>query len=475
MADAPALEPDLRSHLSALEAAGERIVHVARPVSPDRELTSIVKLLEPRGNPVVFFENVEGSDMPVVSSVNGTRERIALAMGCSPAEATDRYIELLANPIPVVEIDAGPVKDVVLSGDDVDLNRLPIITHAAHDSGPFLSSGVGLSTEPESGAVNAGIYRMGLKDRNHLTVNADARGDLNQIVRRRAQLGLELDFVVVIGHHPALMIGSQAKIPTDQDTLAITGAVLRQPLAMTCAETVDALVPARAEIVLEGRFLGTETEREGPFGEFPYYYSTDEGFIFEVTAITHRRDALFQDVHNVHPEHRNIWIVPNGESQLLTRLRRSFDNVRACHILSESAGMHACFSIEQRFEGEARRALMLALGSTPHLKKVTAVDPDIDVLDAKQVEWAVATRSQPDRDWFVVPYAMGYGADPSSYSLESRVPRGGRAGVHDNHALTSVVGIDATVPVQTPYAERADVVPPQYADIDVDEILRDAG
>jgi 2,5-furandicarboxylate decarboxylase 1 len=462
---------DLRTHLQALEGAGEQIVRVSREVSPDLELTSIVKLLERRGNPVVYFENVKGSKLPVVAGVNGTRNRIAIAIGTSPQRLIDHYKGLIETPIPIKEVATGPVKDVRVTGDDVDLRRLPLVTHAAHDSGPFLTSGVGLARDPESGAVNTGIYRMELKDRNHLTVDADAHGDLAEIIRRRAARGDAQDFVVAIGHHPALMIGSQADVPIDEDSLAVSGAILGEPMEMVPAETLDALVPAAAEIVLEGRFLGLDKERDGPFGEFAYYYSTDEAFLLEITAITHRSDAIFQDVHNVHPEHRNLWIVPNREAELLSTLRATFPNVHACHIVAASAGSHAYIQMTPKFEGEAKRVLMLALGSTVYLKQVIAVNADVDLWNPDELQWAIATRSQADRDSFTISHVSGYGADPSTYAYDTRVPRGGGSPEHDDHAMTTVVGIDATLPVQFSFAERADVLPTEFADLDLDDLI----
>ena len=464
---------DLRTHLQGLEAAGEKIVRVDREVSPDRELSAIVKLLERRGNPVVYFERVAGSEMPVVAGVNGTRNRIAIAIGAAPDELIERYTRLIETPIPPREVTTGPVKDVRMIGEEVDLGRLPLVTHAAEDSGPFLTSGVGLARDPESGAVNTGIYRMELKDRNHFRVDADAHGDLAEIIRRRAARGDAQEFVVALGHHPALMIGSQADVPIDEDSLAFTGAILGEALEMAPGETVEAMVPAAAEIVLEGHFLDTDKERDGPFGEFPYYYSTDEAFVFEVTAITHRKDAIFQDVHNVHPEHRNLWIVPNREAELLSTLRATFPNVHACHIVAASAGSHAYIQMTPQFEGEAKRVLMLALGSTVYLKQVVAVNADVDLWNPDEVQWAIATRSQADRDQFTIPHVSGYGADPSTYEYDTRIPRGGLSPAHDNHAMTTVVGIDATLPVQFSFAKRADVVPHEFADIDVDELLED--
>src|SRR5262249_3677279 len=155
----------------------------------------------------------------------------------------DEYIQLSESPIPPVEVPSGPVKDVRYVGEDVDLDVLPVVTHAPRDSGAYFTGGVGLARDPGSGAVNAGIYRMQIRGRNELSVPAGPTHDLGRILQTARAAGRSVDFAVVLGYHPALSVASQAKVPITYDSLGLTGAFLRQPMPVVAAETVDVPVP----------------------------------------------------------------------------------------------------------------------------------------------------------------------------------------------------------------------------------------
>jgi 2,5-furandicarboxylate decarboxylase 1 len=455
---------DLRSFLRLYEREHEPVVRIDRAVSLDRELSAIVKLLESRGNPIVLFEDVNGSRMPVLVGLHGTRERIALALGSEPRRAVEDYLEHLHDPIaPVVE-PTGPVKDVRMAGDDVDLNALPILVHAEKDSGPFITAAVGIAAHPETGAVNTGMYRLEVAGRNLLTVAA--AGDLETIILRAEELGQPLEFVVALGHHPVVQIASQAKLPITADSLAATGALLREPLVMTPGETIEAHVPAYAEIVLEGHFLPRERKVDGPFGESPYYYETYESYVAEITAITHRSDAVYLDIHNVHSEHRLLALFPCREGRLLERLRSVFPNVREVHMPVGANGTYGYISLDKPEEGEAKSAMMIALGSGDRfLKHVVVVDSDVDIWNHEDVLWALGMRFQADRDMIVIPNAQGTLMNPVSYSLRDRSSHG---------TLTTQVGFDATQPIGITFPERADFVGDRFSGLNVDALLSES-
>jgi 2,5-furandicarboxylate decarboxylase 1 len=453
---------DLRSYLAEVRAHDVPIARVSRRVSADRELAAIVKLLEAAGNPVVIFDNVDGLELPVIAGVCGTRERIALALHSTPERAVTDYLDRVSIPVAPVT-GPGPVKDVCITGDDVDLAQLPVVAHAPADAGRFITAGVGLARDPISGAVNTGIYRMMVKDKRLLTVAASRGGDLDTIIKRTEAEGGELAFIVALGHHPGMLIASQAKLPIDVDSLAFTGAVLGEPLMMTAAETVDAAVPAYAELVLEGRIVRGARESDGRFGEYQYYYNRPyPSYVFEVSAITRRSDAFFLDLHNVHSEHRCLWIFPNREAELLAHVRRAVPGIRAVHIPLDSAGMHAYLAVDQARNGEGKQALLAALGGSVYIKLAVAVDTDVDIASHGEVMWAVATRSQADHDLIVVPGVAGPSGSPGTYSIQDRFALGD---------VTSNVGIDATRPVGVDALERADGVGEDYAALDLDEYV----
>jgi 2,5-furandicarboxylate decarboxylase 1 len=422
-----------------------------------------VRLLEDRGNPIIYFHSVSGSSLPVLTGVHGSRRRIALALGTSVTDAVDVFLDRLGAGMPTASRADGPVKEVRDLGDDVNLARLPIPTHAEKDSGPFLTAAVGIARDGESGLINTGIYRMMVLDRNHITVGTGT--DLRVIIEQAHAEGRVVEFAAAVGHHPAFQVSSQAKIPRSVDSFAIAGAILQEPLEVVDGETVDLPVPAAAEIVLEGRFQPGVTSPDGPFGESPRYYESGRGYVLEVTAITRRRDAIYLDINNVHGEHTCLSCFPAREGELLGLLRSAYPHVRAVRIPTRTAGMHAHVSVDQRRNGEAKQILMMALGAIPRLKHVVAVNTDVDIGDDESVLWALATRFQGDRDLFVMPNVSGTEMDPSSYTLHDRWTPGD---------LRTQVGFDATLPVGVPFRERADQVGQAFASLDAEALLAPA-
>jgi 2,5-furandicarboxylate decarboxylase 1 len=286
--------------------------------------------------------------------------------------------------------------------------------------------------------------------------------DLRAIIEEAHADGRTVEFAAVVGHHPAFQVSSQAKIPRTVDSLEIAGAMLQEPLAVVRGETVDLPVPACAEIVLEGRIQPGAVEPDGPFGESPRYYESGWGYVLEVTAILHRRDAIYLDINNVHGEHTCLSVFPAREAQLLSALRSAYPHVRAVRIPTRTAGMHAHISVDPLRDGEAKQILMVALGAIPRLKHAVAVNTDVDISVDESVLWALATRFQGDRDLFVAPYVSGTSMDPSSYTLDDRYSPG---------ELRTQIGFDATLPVGVRFRERADQVGPSFADMDVDAVL----
>jgi 2,5-furandicarboxylate decarboxylase 1 len=456
-------QPSLRSFLR--DQLGEPVRRVTREVSPVHELCAVVKSVERRGNPVLRFDRVRGSEVPVIVGTMASRQRVARALGQPVERCVEHLLALLEEPLPPRRVPDGPVQEVVDTGEDLDVMRLPIGVHSPDDAGPYITSGVMLVREPGTGATNAGMYRTMVRGPRTLTVNVAPQHDLARILTAAADEGAgPVDFAIVIGSHPTLAIASQAKNPVAVDTLGLAGALQGGPLETVRGVTVDVDVPAHAEIVIEGRVRAERRESEGPFGEFTYYYGAAEGWICEVTAITRRSDAMYVDLHPAHVEHRCLWLFPGREARLLALLRAGVPGVSAVRLPFHGAALSAYIAMRKQHDGDAQRALLLALSSDTYIKHAVVVDEDIDISEDEQVLWALNTRFQADRDLVVIPRCRGVRMDPSGYDHLDR----GAPGTSITKA-----GFDVTMPLGRPYGPRADVAPTGFEDLDPADYLDD--
>lgn len=457
---------DLRSFLRELEAAEPNaLITVEREVDPAYELSAVVKALEPYGAPAVRFERVKGSGMPVISGLYGTRRRIALTLGTRVEQAVDFALQAIRRPLPASSVGSAPVQEVVEQGEAVDLAALPFGVHSRDDAGRYITSGVTLVRDPETGKLNTGMYRMMVLDRNHISVNAAPDHDLGRVINRAAERGEDVPIAIVIGHHPAYAIGSQLKHGTDVDSHEVTGALLGRPLEVVQGVSVDLPVPAYAEIVLEGVIHAGDLVQEGPFGEFTYYYGAARAPRCTITAITRRADAIFNDLHPTHAEHRCLWLFPGREARLREAVRASVPTVRDVRIPFHGGSLSAYISIEKRHEADGKQALLAAFARDHFLKHVVVVDPDVDIFDDREVLWALNVRFQADRDLIRLDHAKGIKMDPSATRL----------GATDRpDVVTAKLGFDATKPVSSAFPERADLAPRGFDHLDLAEYLDSA-
>ncbi|MGN6170196.1 MAG: UbiD family decarboxylase [Solirubrobacteraceae bacterium] len=455
-------ERSLRTFLALLERTpGEGIARVEREVSPVHELAAVVKCLEGTDHRPVLFEHVSGHDLPVLMNVYGSKRRIALAMGLPPdihpEEVMSHYLECLQQRVRPSRVSNGPVKEVIQLDENASLDLLPIGVHPAQQGGRYINSAVLLVRDPDSKAINAGVYRIMVHGPRRVTVSVDPGHDLGKVIDWGRAHDKAVAFAMVVGADPALALASQAKVPISHDSYDLMGALAGESVRVVRCETSDLLVPATAEIVIEGQIMPRVTAAEGPYGEFSYYYGSDPAAtVCTVTAISRRQNALFQDIHPTHVEHRCLWLHPGREASLLQRLRSVVPTVRSVHIPLEGAAMVAVISIDKVHEGDPKRALLVALSSDVFIKHAVVVDSDIDIHHAGRVLWALATRFQADRDTVIVPGVRGYSEDPSGYGCDPTKPGGG---------LTTKIGYDATAALQG-FPEPADLIPEPYRDLD---------
>lgn len=425
--NAPQPVRSLRDWLDHL-AVRDRLAVIREGVRLRHDLAAIAKRLD--GERATLFPKPDGHPVPVLSGLVSSRAWMAEAMGVEPADVLARFQDAALNPLPWQETKAAPVQEVVHRG-KIDLaTLLPLPTHNEHDSGPYITAGLMIARNPRTGVQNVSIHRCQLSAPNWLGVLLLPR-HTNAFYEMAEGAGEPLEAAIVIGVDPLTLLASQAIAPIDTDELEIAGALHGRPLAVVKCITSALRVPADAEIVVEGRFLPHTREPEGPFGEFPQYYGERaDRHVMQVDAVTMRRDAMFHTIVGGGLEHLLLGAIPR-EATLLAHLKRSFPNVRDVHLsLGGTMRYHLHVQIAKRQEGEAKNIMMGAFAGHYDVKQVIVVDEDVDIHNPAEVEWAVATRFQADRDLLVVPEAQGSKLDPSS-----------RAGV------SAKMGLDATRPL----------------------------
>lgn len=466
---------DLRQWLAHLEATG-RLAVIREGVPLTHRLAAIAKRLD--GKQAAYFPRPGGHAVPVVSGFVARRAWIAEAMGVGEPQLLAAFRDAVEHPLPWREVDGGiaPCQQVVHRfGQDGqgDLHALlPIPTHSEHDNGPYITAGLVIARNPVTGVQNVSINRIQVHGRDRMAILMLPR-HLLAFYKAAEANDQPLDVAVVIGADPLTLLASQAITPIDHDELEIAGGLHGAPLPVARCLTSEVRVPANAEIVIEGRLLPRLREPEGPFGEFPKYYSAQEDReVIVVEAVTHRRNPIYHTIVPAEMEHLLLGSIPR-EATMLAHLQRSFPGVLDVHLSVGGVGRyHLYVKFRKQREGEPRNVILGAFGAHYDIKQVTVVDEDVDVHDPQQVEWAVATRFQADRDLIVVSGAQGSVLDPSTTVGQ---PPGTIAPPH-LQGISAKMGLDATKPVAYHGHVFTKVRIPGEAEIDLDqEIVRGAG
>ena len=425
---------DLRSFISAVESKHpEEIARVIKPISPRYEITALLTRLErSKRFPLLFCEKVNGSDAPVVINVQASRKLMAFALECRPDELADAFSARQNQPIPPIELSAAPVHEVLRLDEEVDLTRVPLLTHYDVNAAPYITAGIVVAADPDTGVRNTSYNRLMLAGKRELRIFMAVGRHLWTLHNKAEGRGEPLPIAIVIGVHPLFSLGAQAFTPSTEDEYAVIGGMMGEPLRVAKAKTVPILIPADAEMIIEGRILPHIRREEGPFGEFTgHAVSKDDRQVIEVTAITYRKSYIFQDVHAGYTEHKLMGAVPR-EAALIKAVRQTVPTVKnVCMPVSGNCRFHAYVSIAKRTPGQAKNAICAAFAADMLLKHVIIVDDDIDVFDEEQVLWAVSNRFQADRGLVVISNAQGSELDPSA----------GPGGVN------AKMGLDATKPL----------------------------
>ena len=431
------MQENFRQFLDRLRQTGE-LVDLHQPV----DIRHIATLVD-QAETALYFHKVIGYDMPVVSGIIRTRERGMMALGCETyREIEDKLRQAIDRPIPPKYVKTSPTREVVLTGDDVDLYKLPIPMSSIFDGGPMITAGVVIARDPELG-INSGIYRFIVKEKSLTGIDIVTPNNMRLFAQRAYEQGRPLPISISIGTHPIEITGSGYRAPLGVDEMGIAGGLRGAPVELAPCATIDLPYIADAEIVLEAEILPTGwTWPEGRFGEFTRLMGgLHWNPLVRIKAISRRKDAIY---YNLHMPWENTWLAaPTRYAAIRQALRTAGVQVKDINVtLGGCAFWHAVISIKKQ-PGEGKNALLAAL-SVMDLKHVVVVDDDIDVNDPTEVEWAIATRVQGDKDVMVVGNARAKPLDPSLPQGYGVVPTGAK------------VGIDATVPEGIPreYYER---------------------
>ena len=383
------------------------------------ELADVAAVLE--GNPrAVVFRETSGAGPGLAGNVNGSRARIGAAFGTGERQLLHEVLRRLSNAGRLVEVGRvdAPVQQVVETGPDADLTRLPVHLQHALDGAPYISASIDFTLDPARGWTNVGIRRLMLRGRRLAGMDLNAPSDLRAIYEAHVKSKTPLPIAFAVGAHPVDFVAASMRVPVDE--LLLMSRLRDAPLAVVKCITSEIRVPADAEYVIEGVVDPAGfVEAEGPYGEFlGYYGELKQNPLVRITAVTRRRDALFQtatisgrSLARTDTAQLNALRTEVVAWQALESAVREVESLYA--IPAAGGAFHLRVSLRQRVPGEARNAIAAIFGCLANVKHVFVVDSDIDVFSDEQMEWALATRFQADRDLVVQSGLRAMPLDPS--------------------------------------------------------------
>ncbi|MAF47996.1 MAG: UbiD family decarboxylase [Rhodospirillales bacterium] len=413
-----AFDPDkfrLRRFVEHLQEIDELEVHgEAVPLSG---LSALIEAADK----AILFQNAGPEGHQLVANVSGSRSRLAAALGVPEDGATAELQRRLDNPQPVfyVEPEEAPVREIELTGSDIDLTKLPFHPQHAFDGSTYISAALDFCIDPETGITNVGARRLSLRNKTQTGTNVTAPSDLQRIYRAAVGRGEKLPISFAVGSHPVDHLAAGMRIPTDE--VKLVGTLRGEPLPLVKSLSNDIGVPADAEMIIEG-YLDERgyVEPEGPYGEYVGFYGAMHmDPVFHVTAITQRRDALHQSM--LHGAGRVLRRMESAqllglrnETAIFKLLREAGFQVTQVYVPPASAeGQHVRVAFDQLRPGQARNVISLIMARVYAAKHVYVTDSDIDIRDQHDMEWAMASRFQADRDFMVFTGMMGMPMDPS--------------------------------------------------------------
>ncbi len=408
----------MRKYLQILKEK-QQLINISETVDRNLEAAGILKALEPES---VVMESITGSDFPLLGNLCCSKEAISSYFGLDTAQLIPHLLHAMENPQPCPHVSQAACQEVI--EEKPDLNRLPILFHCENDGGNYISSGLVIVKHPKYGQ-NLDYHRLMQFSPTEMAVRVVRNRHFDTYLREMGKL----EMAVCIGNSPNLLLAAGISVGLGQNELEIASAL--DPVSLVHAHAVDLMVPADCEFVLEGTVYFDRRHSEGPFVDLTETVDIiREEPVFEVTTITHRKDAIWQALLPGGLEHKILMGTPREPT-----IFQKVNQVTRCLDVNITPGgcswLHAVVQIDKQADDDGLKAIHAAFAGHSSLKHVAIVDADIDIYDPAQVEWAMATRFQADRDMVVLPQQTGSSLDPSA-----------EPGSH----LTTKVGFDLTQP-----------------------------
>jgi UbiD family decarboxylase len=416
---------DLRSYLGLLKKTGE-LKSIKRKVSTKYEIAGITAKAD--NSHALLFEKISGKKFKIVSNLVGNRNRFALAVGAKENDIHQKIITSIEKAKKPKKISKGQFMENHSSHASI----LPIVTHFEKESGPFITSSIIYSKNPEKGTQNSSFHRLMPIDKKHFSVRMVEGRDLHRAFIHAKKQKKDLKVAITIGVHPAISIAGAYQADWGKDELEIANSILNGKLRLAKCPYSGMDVPSGSEIVLEGRILHNKTHKEWMVEMLRTYDLARSQPVFELEKLYYRNNPIFHDILSGFSEHRLLMGMPI-EAKLNRKLKKSFAQTRQVSLTSGGSNwLHAVVQVKKKKDSEPKKIIQKTFETHRSLKMVTIVDDDIDPNNAESVEYAMATRFQADRDLVIIKNVRGSSLDPSSDQKKLK---------------TAKLGIDATKPL----------------------------
>jgi 2,5-furandicarboxylate decarboxylase 1 len=439
---------DMRSWIDQLEKAGA-LARISKAVDPRTQMGALLWQSRDRA---LLFDNLAGfPDWRCLGQAPGNVLLAPLAFGCHRNEMVPEFVRRVGNPGATRIVKSGPVKERVMTGDEVDITKMPIHQAGVRDGGPFIASGLMIAKDMSTGKRNMSFHRLQMKGPRKTGVLLYPRHNWINF-QKCENAGKGMPVAILVGHHPMYYFAAATTTEYGVDELEIASSLLQEEVELVKCETVDVEVPAHAEIIIEGEILPNVREKEGPFSEFQDYYLTGSGKnpVLQISAVTMRGDAIFKNLQNGAEVEGCVYHKVPMSAQILRRIRNvgGYADIKNVLVLPGIFGV--VIQMTPHYYGEAKNVLMAALsGEYQHPKIAIAVDEDVDIFNYADVLYAISTRVNPEEDCITIRGTKTHAMDPSCREI-------GTPGLAGWQRIGGKIMIDATKPPESDPARRSE-------------------